>query len=273
MITYESMERYFEANKRRWNELVEIHTKGGGYDVEGFLKGKNTLHSIELEALRDIKGKTLLHLQCYFGLDTLSWARLGAKVTGVDFSNKAIELARILNEKTKLDAEFINCNIYNLPKQLDKQYDIVYTSYGVLNWLNDIEEWARIAARYLKSGGTFFIAEFHPFPWIFDFDHPSKLVIKYNYWHKAEPDSYDSPDAYASGGLKLKNTEEYGWAHPIGTVVSALINAGLTIQWLREYPFSVDQDQFKFMTKDPEGYWRLPGDPVPLMYSIKATKS
>ena len=170
------MERYFEANRRRWNELVEIHTKSGGYDVQGFLKGKNTLHSIELDALGDVKDNKLLHLQCYFGLDTLSWVRLGAKVTGVDFSDKAVELARMLNDKTGLDADFINCNIYDLPKQLNKRFDVVYTSYGVLNWLNDIENWARIASSYLKSGGTLFIAEFHPFPWIIDDDHPSELV-------------------------------------------------------------------------------------------------
>ena len=266
------MEHYFSANKRRWNELVGIHTRSGGYDVEGFLKGKNTLHSIELDALGDVRGKSLLHLQCYFGMDTLSWARLGANVTGVDFSDKAIELARILNEKTGLNADFINCNLYDLPKNLDGEFDIVYTSYGVLMWLNDIEGWAKIVSRYLKPGGTFFIAEFHPFSWIYDENHPSELVIKYGYWHKTEPELYNSPDAYASGGLKLKNTEEYGWVHPIGTVATALIEAGLIIRELREYPVSVDEDQFKFMVRDAEGYWRLEGDPIPLMYSIKAKK-
>lgn len=266
------MKVYYEANKKRWNELVGIHVKSGSYDVNGFLRGKSSLHAPELEALPDVEGKTLLHLQCYFGMDTLSWARRGAKVTGVDFSDKAIEMARLLVHKAGLEAEFINCNLYNLPQYLDREFDIVYTSYGVLMWLNDIDEWARIVARYLKTGGTFYIAEFHPFVWIFDNDHPTQLVIKYDYWHKTEPDHYISEEAYASGGLKLKNTDEYGWAHPLGTVVTALIDAGLTIELLREYPFTVDEDQFKFLKKDPEGYWRIPGDPVPLMYSIKATK-
>lgn len=266
----ESVRVYYEANKRRWNELVGIHAKSGGYDVTGFLRGKSSLHAPELEALPGVEGKTLLHLQCYFGLDTLSWARRGAKVTGVDFSDKAIDMARLLAEKTGLEAEFINCNLYDLPQHLDSRFDIVYTSYGVLCWLNDIEEWARIVARYLKPGGTFFLAEFHPLVWIYDDDHPSDLVIRYDYWHKAEPDHYVSDEAYASGGVKLRNTDEYGWAHPMGTVVTALIEAGLTIQSLREYPYSVDEDQFKFMKKDAEGNWRLPGDPLPLMYSIKA---
>ena len=136
------MERYFEANRRRWNELVDIHTKSGGYDVNGFLKGKSSLHSIELEALPDVEGKTLLHLQCHFGMDTLSWARRGAVVTGIDFSDKGVEMARLLAEKTGLTARWINCNLYNLPPHLDEKFDIVYTSYGVLMWLNDVEEWA-----------------------------------------------------------------------------------------------------------------------------------
>ncbi len=266
------MRQYFEANKRRWNELVDIHAKSSDYDVAGFLRGKSSLHSIELEALPDVVGKTLLHLQCHFGMDTLSWARRGARVTGVDFSEDAINMARHLAQKTGLEARWINCNLYDLPKHLEEQFDIVYTSYGVLTWLNDIEEWARIVARYLKPGGAFFIAEFHPFVWIYDDEHPTDLVIKYDYWHRAEPDHYVSDEAYASDGLRLKNVDEYGWAHPIGTVVTALIDAGLTIQRLREYPYSVDGEQFKFMKKDPEGYWRLPGDPLPLMYSIKATK-
>ena len=150
---------------------------------------------------------------------------------------------------------------------------VYFRLWGLLTIFNHfLNSLARIVARYLKPGGTFFIAEFHPLPWIFDFDHPSKLVIKYGYWHNAEPDHYVSEDAYASGCMKLKNVDEYGWTHPIGTVVTALIDAGLTIKHLREYPYSVDEDQFKFMKKDEAGYWRLPGDPIPLMYSIKATK-
>ena len=266
------MKIYYETNKKRWNELVGIHAKSGGYDVSGFLRGKSSLHTLELEALPNVEGKTLLHLQCHFGMDTLSWVRRGAKVTGVDFSDEAIDMARILAQKTGLKAEWLNCNIYDLPQNLDTQFDIVYTSYGVLMWLDDIEEWARIVALYLKPGGTFFIAEFHPFPWIYDDEHPTDLVIKYDYWHKAEPDHYVSDASYASGDMKVKNVDEYGWAHPLSTIVTALIDSGLNIRHIGEYPYSVDSNQFKFMEKDTEGYWRLPGDPIPLMYSIKATK-
>jgi len=264
------MEPYFEANRRRWNELSGIHPKSG-YDVEGFLRGDSTLHSVELGALPDVRGKTLLHLQCYFGLDTLSWARRGAEVTGVDLSDKAIELARKIAAEARLEARFINCNLYDLPKHLAGQFDVVYTTYGVLGWLNSIERWAQIAASYLKPGGTLFLAEFHPFAWIYD-DDPSELRLRYGYWHRDEPDHYVCNDSYAARGVKLTNVDEYMWAHPIDTVVQALIDAGLTIRSLREYPFSVDSDQFKFMQKDTDGYWRLPGDPIPLMYSVTASK-
>ncbi|MBM3292385.1 class I SAM-dependent methyltransferase [Candidatus Bathyarchaeota archaeon] len=266
------MEHYYEVNKKRWRELLSIHTVSGEYDIEGFLKGGSSLHNLELEALPNVKKKSMLHLQCYFGLDTLSWARRGARITGVDFNEKAIEYAQMLAEKTGLQAKFINCNIYDIEKHLQKQFDIVYTSYGVLCWLHDIQDWARIAARYLKPGGTFFIAEFHPFSWIYDENSQKELKIKYNYWHKDEPDHGISETSYAASGYKLQNKETYEWNHPLGTVVTALVEAGLTIQWIHEYPFSVDGDQFKFMKKDENGYWRLPGDPIPLMYSIKAKK-
>ena len=225
-----SMEKYYDVNKKRWNELVDIHAKSDDYDLDGFIAGANSLHSIELDALGDVSGKSLLHLQCHFGLDTLSWGRLGARATGVDFSETAIELARNLAVRVGADAEFINCNVYDLPEHLDSEFDIVFTSYGALCWLHDIEAWAGIVSRYLKPGGTFFMAEFHPFMWVFDDEFPSDLKV------------------------------------------NALIGAGLTFRGIGEYPFSVDGTQFAFMEPGEDGYSRLPGYDLPLMYSIKATK-
>jgi len=157
------LERYYETNLRRWNELVGLHAESEEYDLEGFIAGKSSLHTVELEALGDVSGRSLLHLQCHFGLDTLSWARLGARVTGIDFSDSGIELARRIADRIGVDAEFVCCNVYDLPEHLEGEFDIVYTSYGVLCWLHDINEWARLVSNYLKPGGTFFIAEFHPF--------------------------------------------------------------------------------------------------------------
>jgi len=265
------MEKYYKTNLKRWNELVGVHAKSIEYDLTGFLAGKNSLHSLELNALGDVSGKSLLHLQCHFGLDTLSWGRLGAKVTGVDFSDTAIELAGEIAGKIGIDAEFICSNLYDLPEHLDGEFDIVYTSYGVLCWLHDMEEWAKIIARYLKPGGTFFIAELHPFMWVFDDEHPSELKVKYSYWPGEKPTYWEADGSYAEPGAKMENKGDYEWAHPISEIVNALIKAGLTIEEFNEYPYTV-YPQLPFMKLHPDGYTRLPGNKLPLLYSIKATK-
>ena len=149
------MERYIELNRESWNRRTAVHLTSEFYDVEGFLNGKNTLKDIELNLLGDISNKKVLHLQCHFGQDSISLSRLGAKVTGVDFSDKAIESARILNEQTKTDAVFICCDIYDLPQHLDETFDIIFTSYGTIGWLPDLNKWAQIVSRFLKTGGKF----------------------------------------------------------------------------------------------------------------------
>lgn len=154
-----------QANRRHWDELVSIHLRSEFYDVASFVGGRSTLLSIESEEVGDVTDKTLLHLQCHFGMDTLSWARVGATVTGVDFSGEAVKAARRLADEVGLAerASFIESNIYALPDNLSGQFDVVFTSYGVLGWLPDIEGWARVAAHFVKPGGFFYIAEVHPF--------------------------------------------------------------------------------------------------------------
>jgi SAM-dependent methyltransferase len=266
------LEKYYGINLRRWNELVGIHAGSDEYDLEGFLAGKSSLHSLELEALGDVSGRSLLHLQCHFGLDTLSWARLGAQVTGVDFSDTAIELARRIVERINVEADFLCCNVYDLPEHLEGEFDIVYTTYGILTWLHDMKGWARLVHRFLRPGGIFFMAEFHPFMWVFDDDDPSGLSVRNDYWQKEEPDYYEGDGSYADPTAELENKGSYEWAHPMSEVVNSLICAGLTIKRLDEYPFSVDVHQIPFMEKGDDGYSRLPGYNLPLMYSIKATK-
>jgi SAM-dependent methyltransferase len=266
------LEKHYGTNLRRWNELVGIHVRSDEYDLEGFLAGKSSLHGLELEALGDVSGRSLLHLQCHFGLDTLSWARLGARVTGVDFSDTAIELARRIAERIGVEADFLCCNVYDLPEHLEGEFDIVYTTYGVLTWLHDMEAWARVVSRYLRPGGTFFLAEFHPFMWVFDDSDTSGLSVKNGYWQGEEPDYYEVDGSYADPTARLENRGSYEWAHPMSEVVNALTGVGLTIRRLDEYPFSVDAHQMAFMERGEDGYSRLPGYNLPLMYSIKATK-
>lgn len=265
------MDEYYKSNKQRWNELVAIHAKSEEYDLEGFLAGKSSLHKIELDVLGDVLGKSLLHLQCHFGLDTISWSRLGAKATGVDFSKTGIEFAQELAKRVGTDTRFICCNIYDLPKVLDEQFDIVFTSFGVLCWLGDIKAWGQIIAKYLKPGGVFLIVEGHPILWVFDVDHPTDLQIKYRYWHTTEPMRWDADGTYVETDAKLKNIVTYEWQHTISDVLNALMASGLTILEVNEYPF-IPWKPFPFAKKDEEGNWWLDGDPLPLCWSVKASK-
>lgn len=158
---------YLEINRKSWNNRVDAHLASDFYDVNGFLQGKSSLNDIELQLLGDLNGKEVLHLQCHFGQDSLSMARLGAKVTGVDLSDKAIDAARNLAEQTHLAADFICCDLYELPQQLDKQFDVVFSSYGTIGWLPDLDKWAAVISCFLKPGGRL-VPKIHPVVWMFD---------------------------------------------------------------------------------------------------------
>jgi SAM-dependent methyltransferase len=177
-----SVNNYIEINRRSWNNRTDTHLASAFYDVPGFLKGNSSLKDIELHLLGDVTGKSILHLQCHFGQDTLSLSRLGATVTGVDLSDKAIENAERLAKETGLPADFICCDIYDLPNYLDTTFDIVFTSYGTIGWLPDLDKWANIIARYLKPDGRFIFVEFHPVVWMFDNDFEK---VAYNYFNDA----------------------------------------------------------------------------------------
>ncbi|MEX1253728.1 MAG: class I SAM-dependent methyltransferase [Dehalococcoidia bacterium] len=268
------MNEYFDANRRHWDEVVPIHAASDEYDVASFKAGKSKLKPIELAELPDVRGKTMLHMQCHFGLDTLSWAREGAIVTGADFSEPALEQARALAVETSIEARFVLSNVYELPEKLNGRFDIVFTSYGALNWLPDIEGWARVAAHFVKPGGTFYIAEFHPMASIFDDNAgATDLRILYPYFPLVEPMRFDDDGTYADLSAKLTHRTTYEWPHPISEVVTALINAGLRVEFLHEFPFSIYQ-QLPFLVRTGEKMYRLPehDGSVPLLYSIKATK-
>ena len=249
---------------------MDIHAASKEYDLEGFLAGKNSLHRIELEKIGDVSDKKLLHLQCHFGLDTISWARLGAKATGVDFSDTAIELAREIAKKTDVDTEFVCSNIYDLPENHEGEYDIVFTSYGVLCWLNNIDRWGEIIAHYLKPGGRFLIVESHPFMWVFD-DNSEELGVKYSYWHQDDPLSWEDEGTYADAEAKITNKKSYEWQHTVSDVLNALIKAGLTIDEVDEFPELVWAYTPASKKVDDE-WFRIPGDPLPQCWSILASK-
>jgi len=265
------LDKYLKNNKTLWNEITAIHARSEFYDVEGFKKGSSMLYPVELEEMGDVKGKSLLHLQCHFGMDTLSWGRRGAKATGVDFSDKAIDLARSLSQETGIKARFLCTDIYQLPEVLKGKFDIVFTSYGVLAWLPDLTKWAEIIAHYLKRGGTFYIVEFHPVKLIFDDSHgATKLEVTLPYFQPAEPFKWVGGMDYADPSAKHHNVA-YEWQYPLGNIITSLINAGLRIEFLHEFPFT-GYKALPFMVKDKEGSWRIDGDLIPLTFSLKATK-
>jgi SAM-dependent methyltransferase len=267
--------QYTEANRKHWDEVVPIHVASEMYDVAAFKAGKSKLKGIEVEELGDVRGKTLLHLQCHFGLDTLSWAREGAVVTGIDFSEPAIEAARALAGECAIDARFIVTPIYDLREVLDEQFDIVFTSYGALCWLPDIDRWAHVAAHFVKPGGTFYVAEFHPIMGIFD-DRPDApdLIVRYPYFAPEQPLRWEGWGDYTDRNIKLQNDVTYEWPHPTSEVLTALISAGLRIEFFHEFPHTSFAQVPSMMAFAPDGQYRLKDrdGSLPLTYSIKATK-
>ncbi len=272
------MDDYTKANLAWWNEAAIVHAQSQGdmYELASFKAGKIKLRPLELAEVGNVADKRLLHLQCHFGMDTLSWARLGAKVTGIDFSDKAIEIAQSLSQELNLDATFIHTDIYKLPDVLYAagEFDIVFTSYGAICWLSDLQPWGRIIAHYLKPGGFFYIAEGHPFMWTFD-DESADLKILYPYFSK-EPIKDESEGTYAEKSAKLVHKTTYGWNHTFSEIFNSLISAGLTIDFLHEHPFCA-WECFPDMEKGEDRFLRFKDpakrDLIPLMYSLKATKT
>jgi len=271
------MDDPFDTNRRWWNEAVGVHVRSAGsegYDVAGFKRGRSALHPVELREVGEVRGKKLLHLQCHFGLDTLSWARLGADVTGVDFSEAGIEQARTLADELKIPARFILSNVYSIRDVLQDDFDIVFSSYGAINWLPDLDTWAGIIASFLRPGGFFYIVDAHPFARIF-YDEPDATELRpwLPYWRPG-PTRWEGDGTYADKGAHFENrvTVEYG--HTMGRIVNALVDAGLTIEFLHEFPFCA-WEMFPFMVKSHDGYYRLREAPerIPLMFSIRASRA
>ena len=260
--------KYFEVNKATWNEKVNIHAKSEMYDLETFKNGKSSLMKYELDALGDVKGKSLLHLQCHFGQDTLSWSRLGANCIGVDLSNEGIKLAQQLNEELNLDAEFVCCNVLDTSKYVKEKFDIVFTSYGTIGWLPDLKSWAQMIVERLKKGGIFYIVEFHPIVWMFDYTK-GKPMMKYGYMQ--DEVIYEEYEGTYADQLSKMISKEYGWNHGLGEVLTSLTEAGLHIDYLKEHdesPYNVLPD----LTETKLGYYVLKEKLYPLIFEIKATK-
>ncbi len=265
---------YMNTNRALWEELTPIHARSAFYDLEGFKRGRGSLAPLDLEELgSDLTGKSLLHLQCHFGKETLSWARLGASVTGVDFAEQAIALAQSLSQELKLDARFVCANVYDLPNVLSGQFDVIYISVGAICWLPDIRRWAEIVAHYLKPGGTFYIRDVHPVLQACESKpETQEWKLIYPYFQGPEPLKFEDEGDYAEPDARISSAS-YEWIHSLGSIVTALIQAGLTIEFLHEFPVC-EWQALPFLQRGEDGLWHIPPDhvPIPLTFSIKASK-
>lgn len=259
-------ESYFEQNKKLWNGKVPIHLASAFYDQAAFLAGKSSLTKIEANALGDVAGQSLLHLQCHFGQDTLSWARQGAVVTGIDFSEKAIETAQATAAQLGLDARFVLSDVYSLPDALEGRFDIVFSTYGAIPWLPDLEKWAAVVRHFLKPGGIFYLAEFHPTFYLFNFDNGK---VEYSYFTEQLPYEEEVSGTYADPGADFKE-KEYFWNHSISEVVTPLLGNGLTLLELNEYDFAPYLVFPNMKERSPGEYvWDMHGVRIPHIFSLK----
>ncbi|MDO6684486.1 MULTISPECIES: class I SAM-dependent methyltransferase [unclassified Agarivorans] len=253
---------YLALNKAAWDKRTALHVDSEFYDVPSFIAGKSSLKSIELDLMGDVSDKKLLHLQCHFGLDSLSWARLGAQVTAVDLSSEAIKRAEELAAKTGLDAAFICDDVYHYGEATQPIHDWVFVSYGALCWLPDINRWAQVVADSLKAGGKLCLAEFHP---VHD------LMSGYGYFHREEAD-IDEEGTYTEND-DGETSQMLNWGHPLSDVVNALIKAGLVIEQLKEYDYS-PYNCFEGLKERQSGEFIYEHEHYesPLVYSIVASK-
>ncbi len=262
-------QEYFKTNAALWDAKTRIHLKSDFYNQEAFMEGATSLKQIELAGLPEVDGKTLLHSQCHFGQDTLSLQRMGANCTGIDLSQVAIDTAIDLNKELDLQAKFLCTNVYDLDQNLTDSYDVVYTSYGVIGWLPDLKRWAEQLMKRLKRGGTFYMVEFHPCMYMFDWDTKR---IDFRYFNNGEPYVEEEEGTYAdkSADIKLK---EYFWQHSFGDLMTALIEQGLSITRFQEYDYSpYDLFSGKGKRAEDEYIFEVNGTNIPLVFELKGIK-
>lgn len=266
----------FDHNREFWNHRTEKHYGSAFYDNATFIRGRNSLNTIEMALLgNDLSGQRALHLMCHFGQDTLSLARLGADVTGVDLSPVAIEKARQLSEEVEVKAEFVCCNVLDIAQHIEGEFDLIFASYGHLGWLPDLNKWGQLIAQYLKSGGRFILAEFHPALWMFDDDFKELAFSYFNVEPCIEENapSYTDLSATAAPEEDAPKLLSYYWNHSLADVFQALMTAGLQLSHFSEYDYS-PYDAFNNTVESEKGY-HIKGfeGKLPMVFVLEMVKS
>jgi SAM-dependent methyltransferase len=267
------MDDNLAANRANWDDRTAVHLESSFYDVEGWLRDPRPPRSYEIDALGDVRGLRLVHLQCHFSLDTLEWAREGAQVTGLDFSPVAIAAANDLAARAGLSdrATFVCADVYDATDALDgATFDVVFVSLGALCWLPSIERWAEQVGALLAPGGRFFIHDVHPLAWALADD---SLALAWSYFEEDEPFVEDSDETYTDATRPLTATKSFEWNHGIGEIVTALLRRGLRLELLTEHDWTV-WPRFPWLVETDDHKWIAPpGMPrAPLSFSLLARR-
>ncbi len=258
-----------DLNRRWWDERVPLHAASAFYDLDAFRSGADPSHSVwALDELGDVRGLEVVHLQCHLGLDTLALARRGARVTGLDFSEPALEQARALAAELGLEATFVQAEVHDAMAALGRTFDVVFTGIGALNWLPRVQRWARVVAGLLRPGGFLHLAEFHPVAQVFA---DGEQRVAYPYLEREEPTLIDEPGTYADPEAPTVHNRTTEWNHGVGQVVTALIDAGLVIESLHER-VEIFNDFTGWLEEKAPGVWAAPAGELPLLYSVRARK-
>jgi SAM-dependent methyltransferase len=270
---------YLAANRANWDERVPAHFASPGYAVEQFRADPAFISAVvrfDLPLLGDITGLRGVHLQCHIGTDTVSLARLGASMTGLDFSAPAVAAARELAAATGDDATFVHGEVYQALDLLPAgEFDLVFTGIGALCWLPDVRRWAAVVAALLQPGGRLFIREGHPMLWSIDDTRTGDdlLVVRFPYFETAEPVTFTDGGTYVETDVVFEQNVSHSWNHGLGEIVTALIDAGLVITGLVEHD-SVPWEALPGKMEQVDGEWRLADNParLPHSYTLQALK-
>ena len=272
---------FVDANRANWDERVESHLEA--YEAASFADNADEITSVVIDDLALLKdslpnqspqGLRLMHLQCHIGLDTLSWARLGAVVTGIDFSPKSVAAAAALAARASIPARFVESSIDDVTDLISEQFDVVYTSIGVLPWLPRLDTWARAIFELLEPGGVFFVRDAHPMVYAVDFDRTDELVITQPYFESGRATRYDEGTTYADDSVRLENSVTYEWPHSLSEIIQSLLDAGLQITSFGEHR-TIPWAALPGLVKDADAArYRLPDSPerLPLTFSVIARR-
>ena len=271
-----SNDHHLDANRANWDDRVEGHLADSEYRVDELLANPAFVSrevAFAVAEMGSVRGVRLAHLQCHIGTDTISMARLGAKVTGLDFSPRSIEAASALARDCGVDARFVLGDVHDAPALLGEQFDVVYTGVGSLCWLPDVRRWATAAAACVRPGGLLYLHEVHPTVQSLGDDwRPDGPRLEFPYFETPEPEAFDTEASY-TGTARLTHTRTYQWNHGLGETLTALLDAGLRIRFLREHT-QLCYQAWPHMVQDEAGWWTLPegADRLPMMFSLLAEK-